>query len=437
MTDANRREILAAALAFGATAASTSAAAHPVTTSEGDDQVAADLKRYVDFGPKPAGGAADTAVGAWLAESLAALGFTIARQSFDAPFFTPVTTSLAIDGEITPVLPLPIVVPTPATGIAAPLVAIDHAGRSEHALAGAIALLELPFGRWSSALAKPIRAPIDAAIAAGAAAVVVITTGPTGKVIALNSDGRAPLFPRPVALLAPDRSAALIDAASGGRRATLTVTGTSGRRRAFNFVGRLDRGHGRWLVVSTPRSGWFTCAGERGGGVAAWLALARWAAADLRGHDLAFVCNTGHEYENLGAEHALETAVPKPAETAMWLHLGANLAARDWHDLLGTLGPLPSVDPQRYLCVSPPLLDAASQAFAGQPGFEHPYPSTLVAAGELTNVIRAGYGKVAGIFGSHRFHHVAEDDGRCIVVPPVHDAIEGFKRLIVAGTRSG
>src|SRR3546814_2023624 len=84
--------------------------------------------------------------------------------------------------------------------------------------------------------------------------------------------------------------------------------------------------------------------------------------------------NTGHEYENLGAEEALKAAAPKPAETHFWLHLGANVAARDWHEGLFGLAPLAGVDSQRYLVVSPPLLPAARRLFAGLAGLESPYP---------------------------------------------------------------
>src|SRR3546814_18926857 len=105
---------------------------------------------------------------------------------------------------------------------------------------------------------------------------------------------------------------------------------------------------------------------------------------------------------------------PKPQETAFWLHLGANLAARDWHDAVGEMTPLPGTDSQRYLVVSPPLLPTARTAFAGLAGLESPYSSDRISAGELTGIIAAGYRSVAGVFGIHRFHHVAEADARYI-----------------------
>jgi hypothetical protein len=128
----------------------------------------------------------------------------------------------------------------------------------------------------------------------------------------------------------------------------------------------------------------------------------------------------------------LEEIAPRPTETAMWLHLGANVAARDWHELGGQMAPLPSADPQRILMATPDLLDACRASFAGQPGLEAPYAAGPGSAGELSHVLASGYPKVAGVFGVHRFHHVAGDDLRCVDAKFTSAALEGFKSLIRA-----
>jgi hypothetical protein len=392
--------------------------------------VAADLDKYIGFGSKQAGGAGDIACGNWLAAELEGLGFKVERQEVATPFFEPTRSELLCGDTKASLWPQPIVVQTAPDGITGPLVRVDAAGRAEKPLDGAIALVDLPFARWSSALAKPIREPIAAAFAAGAKAAVAITNGPTGKIIALNTDGRAPMFGGPVALLAPENAAHFLAAAMRRAPATMIVRGTGGRRPAFNFVGRIDRGKPRWLVVSTPRSGWYGCAGERGPGVAAWLWLARWASQVVQSYNLAFVCNTAHEYEYLGASEALKTFTPKPTDTHFWLHLGANVAARDWHEGVGQWRPLPSVDTQRYLSLSPSLLPLAREVFAGQPGLEAPYSSDTLSAGELTEIIAAGYAPAAGVFGIHRYHHVAEDDARCVSAASVASTAAAFQRLL-------
>ncbi len=431
MNGPTRRDII-----IGSAAAPLAgAAAAGVPAAPGVAAVRADLDRYVGFGGKQSGGAGDNGCGDWLAAELGLAGFTVEQRAISVPWFAPGRCEITAGGSSAPLWPQPIVVPTGDEGVTGPLVRVDAAGRADAPLAGAIALVDLPHGRWSSALARPVRAPVEAAFAAGARAAVVITNGPTGQVIALNADGRAPMFARPVGLLAPADAGPMLAAAMQRGAATVTLTGEGGRRPAFNLVGRLARGDRPWVVVSTPRSGWFGCAGERGGGIAAWLALARWAPAALPGHNLAFLCNSGHEYENLGAQEALKAAAPKPEETGFWLHLGANLAARDWHEGLLGIEPLAGTDSQRYLVVSAPLLPAARRLFAGLAGLESPYPSTRFSAGELTAIIAAGYPLVAGVFGVHRFHHVADDDARCLSADAVAATTEAFRRLLAEAAR--
>jgi hypothetical protein len=433
MVDANRRSLLGAgvlASMAGVTRVEARGIATAAPMSNSADQIEADLRRYVQFGLKRAGGEGDTASGNWMAGELEALGYAVERQSFQAPYFDTHTAELTIPGATAQVYAQPIVISTGAEGVSGPLVRVDAAGHFWGDLDGAIALVDLPSARWSSMLSAGIRTPIAAAFAAGARAVVAITNGPTGKVIALNADGRAPMFAGPVALMAPEAAAPFLAAAFERQSASLVLEGEGGTRAAFNFVGRMDRGKGRWLAISTPRSGWFTCAAERGPGVAVWLHLARWAASALPDHDLAFVCNTGHEYEYLGATEAMEAIAPPVAQTHFWLHLGANVAGREWHEIPGNPTPLPNVDSQRFLSVSPALLPLAEAIFAGEIGYEKPVSSAVLAAGELVEVIRAGYPLAAGVFGIHRYHHVAEDDERCINPPATVAVAERFRRFV-------
>src|SRR3546814_470427 len=106
-------------------------------------------------------------------------------------------------------------------------------------------------------------------------------------------------------------------------------------------------------------------------------------------------------------------------------------SARDWHEGLFGLAPLAGVDSQRYLVVSPPLLPAARRLFAGLAGLESPYPSDRLSAGELTAIIAEGYPSVAGVFGLHRFHHVADDDARCVDPAAVAATTAAFRQLLV------
>lgn len=396
------------------------------------DHVDRDLHRYIGFGTKASGGPGDNACGEWLESELKDQGFGVAREPVSVPFFNPRRAELTLERLAAPVIPQAIVVATGKAGVSGRFVRVDPAIPPEQSLSDAIALVDLPSWRHSSALEKPVRQGVDAAIAKGARAAVLITNGPTGLAIALNTDGNKPMFDIPVAVLAPEHATPFRAAAMRGEKGTLFLTGIGGRRKAFNLVGRLDRGKSEWIVVSTPRSGWFTCAGERGPGVAVWLALARWAPKALAAYNLCFIANSAHEYEYLGADRSIRAVAPPPERTAMWLALGAAIAARDWHELIPPFLPLPDADPQRYLVVSPDILATAKRAFAGQVGINAPYRTSRFTAGELTPVHEAGYKTVAGFFGIHRFHHTQRDDVRCIVVEPTRQVVASCQTLLTS-----
>lgn len=385
------------------------------------------LAAYDAFGSKASGGEGDEAAGAWLQGLIEAEGYACERQAFEAPAFAPDVAELACGEARAGVWPQPVVVQTPEAGVRGPL----RLAEAED-LSGAVALVRLPFRRWSALPGEPARRVADA-FERGAAAAVLVTTGPTGEALALNAPADRPMFDHPVAVLAPRDETPFVAAAVAGAEARLTVRGTATRRPAYNLIGRLRRGGpGGALVISTPRSGWHGCMGERGPGVAAFVVLARWAARALT-CDVELVCTSGHEYENLGGEHYLAGAAPDAASVGLWVHLGANLAARDWRELGGRLAPLPSADPQRILMASPDLLERAQAAFAGQPGLEAPLPATVqAAAGELINILRAGYAPAIGVFGAHRFHHAPSDGPDCAPPDLARRAAEGFAAVISA-----
>lgn len=387
------------------------------------------LERFAGFGVKASGGPGDTASGAWLEGDLTALGYRCERQAFEVPYADVRTATLAVGDRRATVFPQAIVQPTGPGGVSGPL-RLASAGGS---LDGAIALVVLPFKRWGFLGDPEASRPLTDAFARGAAAAVLVTTGPTGEAIALNVSATQPGFQKPVAILAPKDAGPFVAAAVAGETATLTVDADGGRRPAFNLIARLDRGAATTLVISTPRSGWFTCAAERGAGVAVWLSLAHWLAAAKPGVNVELVATSGHEYIYLGGEQYLEHRAPKPARTQMWVHIGASAAARDWHELGGGLRPLPSPDAQRVLTATPEVIAATRRAFKGISGLEAVYPADKAnAGGELVNVIEAGYAPAIGLYGGHRYFHAAGDDMRCVSGELVAPVAAAFRAAIAA-----
>jgi hypothetical protein len=423
----SRRHLLAAGgIAAGGLAAGPGRAAAAAGEAAALQAV---LERYVGFGDKASGGTGDEACGAWLAETLEAYGYATARQAFEVPFFAPRTARLALRGGETQaeVIPQAIVVPTGPEGLTGPLKRADMGGD----LAGAIALVVLPYKRWVTLMDPQAAGPLADAFKRGAAAAVLVTTGPTGEAIALNVSTHRPGPGRPVAVLAPRAAGPFLAAAAEGRPATLTLDGPGGRRQAWNLIARRERKGARSLIVSTPRSGWLGCAGERGSGLAVWLSLAESLAKTRPAADLTFVATSGHEYEYLGGEEFLAHAAPPHEPDRMWVHIGASAAARDWQEFGPVLRPLPSADAQRVLTATANVIEGVRPAFAGITGLE----ATLVAdattaGGELTNVLKAGYSTAIGLYGIHRYFHTRGDDLRCTSGELVAPVARAFRTAV-------
>lgn len=384
------------------------------------------LERFAGFGIKASGGPGDTASGAWLEGELTDLGYRCERQAFEVPYAEVRTASLAAGGRSAAVTPQAIVKPTGPGGLTGPLRLASSAGR----LDGAVALIVLPFRRWVSMAEPPVSRALADAFGRGAAAAVLVTTGPTGEAAALNVSATKPGFQKPVAILAPKDAEPFVAAA--GQTATLTIDAETGLRSAFNLIARLDRGAAKTLIVTTPRSGWFTCAAERGAGIAIWLSLARWLATTSK-VNVELAATSGHEYVYLGGEQYLEHRAPEPARTQMWVHIGASAAARDWHELGGGLRPLPSADSQRVLTATPEVIDGVRSAFKGLSGLEAAYLADKASAGgELVNVIAAGYAPAIGLYGGHRYFHTPGDDMRCVSGDLVAPVAAAFRAAIAA-----
>jgi hypothetical protein len=81
------------------------------------------------------------------------------------------------------------------------------------------------------------------------------------------------------------------------------------------------------LVVMTPRSGWWYCASERGGGLACWLEIVR-AVAEVRpDRTVRFIASSGHELGHLGLETFLDEEPALIKGASAWIHLGACIGA--------------------------------------------------------------------------------------------------------------
>ena len=392
-------------------------------------RIQADLRRHASFGDKFSGGPGDAATAHWIGDRLRKSGYRVEESTFDAPYFVKRVARLTSGGITATVLPQAPVMITGPSGVTAPMAVVETQIRN---VSGRIALIVAPLARHAALFPdRGIGLTVRTAAAEGAAAIVLVTTGPTAEAIALNAPEGEPFVPVPMAVLAPRLAEPFVDAARAGASATLVVDGDATRRPSINLVGRVQRGE-RWLAISTPRSGWFGCVGERGTGTAVFLELAGWAVRRFPNHSI-FVMNTGgHEYFFAGSHRVIAQA-PPPNTTVAWAHIGATLAARDAEERDGRLLMLDTADPQRSLMVTAAARDAGALAFKGLSGLDRPV-AVQPSAGELSTFSDRGYAKAFAVLGAHRWLHTTEDtlervDARLVV--PVLQAHQKMIELLV------
>jgi len=392
----------------------------------------ADLVQHAAFGDKFSGGPGDLATAEWIAQRLRDSGYGVEESEFAAPYFVRRAARLTSGSAAVDVVPQAPVVPTSSAGITAPL-ALVETETVDASVRGRIALVVAPFARHAALFAdRGIGKTVVEATRQGAVAVLVITTGPSGEAVALNAPEQ-PFVPVPAAVLAPKQAAPFTTAARAGASATLVLDGEATQRPCRNVVARIERG-ARWLALSTPRSGWFGCVGERGTGTAVFLALADWAARRFPELSV-FAMNTGgHEYFFAGSHRVIDQA-PEPKDTQVWAHIGATLAARDAEQRDGRLIMLERADPQRSLMTTPAVRALAAQAFAGLTGLDAPV-AVRPQAGELSTFTDRGYANAFAVIGQHSWFHTVEDTLERVdaeLLAPVLGAHQRLIERVVAG----
>ncbi|MGC4085818.1 MAG: hypothetical protein QM736_27750 [Vicinamibacterales bacterium] len=145
------------------------------------------------------------------------------------------------------------------------------------------------------------------------------------------------------------------------------------------------------VIVMTPRSGWYQCVSERGGGLACWLEIMT-TMADVRPErTVRFIASSGHELGHLGLDAFLdeETSLIKSAHA--WVHLGANIGAAN-----GVTRLQASSDEIEAMAMR--ALDAAGARVDTR------VPRGTVPAGEARN-IHTGGGRYVSLLGSGPYFH--------------------------------
>ena len=434
----NRREILAGAAALAAAgcgpqqpAPGVAAASGPAPAGADDpftgDRLMRDVETYVGFGTHRSGSPGDLATSGWLLKRWTDLKYAVEQTEFPLPNADTTLARLetgagAFDGFAQP----PLVFTAPG-GVSAPLVPWNE--KSPGDVSGRIAVVHFTRPAGGVAPQALYRDAYQRCERANALGVVGLMSSPSGEPLAINTPVEM-LMQIPVLALG-ERSKPAIDAAIAAKQpARLAIEGPGGFRNAKNTIAR--RGNtGPWIIISTPQSGWFTCGGERGPGVAMSLALSEWAAQRNFPVRFLFIATSGHEWTDFGAHLFHEAQAPDPKDTALWFHLGAAFGARAYQETAQGLQPLDTPNPIRTLMMTEDLIPVAQRVFAGQVAIEQPMKADArTALGEYRLVVGERYPSSAGFWGLNAHFHTPSDGAASTTGAVMEPIVRGVSQVI-------
>ncbi|MFM9883584.1 MAG: M28 family peptidase [Burkholderiales bacterium] len=295
-------------------------AAHPASTTL-EDRVASVVQIYDSQGNHRTASDGDTASAYWLSEEVRRLNVEPVRESFSLNRVDPQSCYVQAGGWRIDGVPLFDAGFTGVQGVGGRLGPLGSYAD--------IGLAESEPSRLTDPGSESRRAFLAEIRQSRHKAVVLLTRGSRPGLFLLNAPAfRKPNGP-PTLQVSSAESQRLTEVAQTRAEATLVAHVDRTAAQAFNVTARIAGTDPSLppFVVSTPRSGWWQCASERGGGLACWLEAMRSLAASKPTRDCLFVAFSGHEIGWLGIDDYLKRRPELVKRAHAWIHLGANIGA--------------------------------------------------------------------------------------------------------------
>ncbi|HEY8820299.1 MAG TPA: hypothetical protein VIM45_03060 [Dehalococcoidia bacterium] len=352
--------------------------------TEQEERIDRIVREFDDQGWHRTGTEVDRRSAAWLAERVRKCGAVAELEPFSLSRVVPRSAYVEVEGRRIEGLPLFDGGFTPPEGVSGsfgPLGSSTEIGLTE--------------GPPNAAAAGPLG---DARRSAQHQAIVSITRGRSPGLAPSNARTFTEPFGPPVLQVSSEEGGWLTERAAIGTPARVVAHAEREAAEAFNVVACVAGGQPDIapLVVMTPRSGWWQCASERGGGMACWLESMRSVAAAPVERDVFFVASSGHELGHLGLESYINHRSTLAAGALAWFHFGANIGA--------------SYGPGGRLATSDDELErlALRELSEREAGSVTTAPRGWVPNGEAHNIHIRG-GRYVSIVGGNALFHLESD----------------------------
>lgn len=348
------------------------------------------VEQFASLGHHRTGSEVDRRTVDWAAEWLGRFGFDLRIEPVELPLWRG-SGQVLVDGE-------------PIEHLAVPY---SFTGRVSSGVVQRIGL-DVMSGGFPGVLDDPMAS----AGAAGAGALVVATRHPLGDLVGVNRHG-FDVVGMPTFLVAGRHEERLAEA-----RVEIDYHADVEIGHTWNLVATSSTAAAD-MMVTTPLNGWFTCAGERGTGIAVTLDLAR----RLVGESIDVVLTGGHELGFVGA-HRFADVARYPAV----FHVGASVAVE--HDAEGVRQLIPT---RSAMCSeSRDAMPGVFDAFAAI-GL-NTIPSSTTWMGEATAWSRWGVPLVSSTGAGVDFHTPSDLPGR-VTSPEALTRVSSAYRLALENFR--
>lgn len=382
-----RRDWLALGVSSAALAARSTALFAQKPPSEVPRRIARLIREYESQGFHRTGTEVDRISGEWLMAQVRDTALEPARETFSLSRVDPVTANVSASGRQIEGLPLFDGAFTSAEGIRGRLGAL-----------GSDAEIGLAETAPNTAETGALR---DARRGNRHRAIVLITQGRRPGLCPNNAESFLHPFGPPVVQISSAEKPWLDELAT--TRSAVTVVAQVNRTpaEAFNVTASI-RGSSDPslppLVIMTPRSGWWTCASERGGGIACWLEMMRALREAKPARAVEFVASSGHELGQRGIEVYAERRPNLIKQARAWIHFGANIGAAQ--------------EPGNNIQASDDEIEAllAKSMTAAGLSIDRRVPRGTVPNGEA-GVVHRGGGRYVSMIGRNALFHNPADRG--------------------------
>lgn len=388
------------------------------------------IQTYSDQGLHRTATEVDRASGNWLRDQVRQLSVDASLEPFSINRVDPVTAAAIVDGRRLEGLPLFDAAFTDQKGVHGRLGVLNSEA--------SIGVTELtPNAAAAGALGEARKRNRHQAI-------ICITRGGRPGLCPSNADSFLQPFGPPAVQVSDEHAEWLLDQARRSADATVVASVRRTQATALNVTATLagaDRALPP-LVVMTPRSGWYTCASERGGGIACWLELMRELRSVKHARDVVFVASSGHELGHLGINAFVDRRPGIVSRSAAWMHFGANIGALNATSAQAPPGSTASIPPSASLPQARgntiQSSDAAMQRVLEEALKAHDLPVGVrmphdrVPGGEA-EVVHRGGGRYVSVIGSNAlFHNPADRDSAVIDAPVISRFVDTFVGIATA-----